>query len=130
MYRKLNSAYFLVDIGYIYKLNNKPEKAIKQFDEVIKKTIPNQDKINETANAFEKRNETEYAIKSYINGTKIIGLRNCVFNNELAALYAKTKQTQLMIDEYLGSVEQSTITEKKFKDCCKIIFNKIQTLSY
>jgi hypothetical protein len=56
MYRKLNSAYYMVDIGYINKLNNKPEKAIKQFDEVIKKTIPNPDKINEASNAFEKRN--------------------------------------------------------------------------
>jgi len=106
MYRKLNSAYYMVDIGYINKLNNKHEKAIKQFDEVIKKTIPNQDKIYEAANAFEKRNETEYAIKSYINGRKLLGYMS-VFNNELAALYAKTKQNQLMIDEYLGSVEQN-----------------------
>jgi tetratricopeptide (TPR) repeat protein len=112
MFRKLNSAYYMVDIGYINKLSNKPEKAIKQFDEVIKKTIPNQDKINEAANAFEKRNETEYAIKSYINGRKLLGYIS-VFNNELAALYAKTKQTQLMIDEYLASVEQSpTISEE------------------
>ncbi|MFZ4796812.1 MAG: tetratricopeptide repeat protein [Bacteroidia bacterium] len=106
MYRKLNSAYYMVDIGYINKLNNKPEKAFKQFDEVIKKTIPNQDKIYEASNAFEKRNETEYAIKSYLNGRKLLGYVS-VFNNELAVLYAKTKQTQLMIDEYLASVEQS-----------------------
>lgn len=108
MYRKLNSAYYMVDIGYINKLNNKPDKAIKQFDEVIKKTIPNQDKIYEASNAFEKRNETEYAIKSYLNGRKLLGYVS-VFNNELAVLYAKTKQTQLMIDEYLGSVEQSPV---------------------
>jgi len=105
MYRKTNSAYFLVDIGYLYKLNNKPEKAIKQFDEIIKKTIPNQEKILETSNAFEKRNELEYAIKSYLNGRKLLGYET-VFNNELAALYNKTKQTQLMIDEYVNSVAQ------------------------
>lgn len=105
MYRKTNSAYFLVDIGYLYKLNNKPEKAIKQFDEIIKKTIPNQEKILETSNAFEKRNELEYAIKSYLNGRKLLGYET-VFNSELAALYNKTKQTQLMIDEYVNSVAQ------------------------
>ncbi len=105
MYRKTNSAYFLVDIGYLYKLNNKPEKAIKQFDEIIKKTIPNQEKILETSNAFEKRNELEYAIKSYLNGRKLLGYET-VFNNELAALYNKTKQTQSMIDEYVNSVAQ------------------------
>jgi pentatricopeptide repeat protein len=122
MYRKLNSAYYMVDIGYINKLNNKPEKAIKQFDEVIKKTIPNQDKINEVANAFEKRNETEYAIKSYINGRKLLGYIS-VFNNELAALYAKTKQTQLMIDEYLGSVEQSPVISEEVQG---LLQNNIQ----
>jgi tetratricopeptide (TPR) repeat protein len=122
MYRKLNSAYYMVDIGYINKLNNKPEKAIKQFDEVIKKTIPNQDKINEAANAFEKRNETEYAIKSYINGRKLLGYIS-VFNNELAALYAKTKQTQLMIDEYLGSVEQSPVISEEVQG---LLQNNIQ----
>lgn len=105
MYRKTNSAYFLVDIGYLYKLNNKQDKAIKQFDEIIKKTIPNQEKILETSNAFEKRNELEYAIKSYLNGRKLLGYET-VFNNELAALYNKTKQTQLMIDEYVNSVAQ------------------------
>jgi tetratricopeptide (TPR) repeat protein len=112
----------MVDIGYINKLNNKPEKAIKQFDEVIKKTIPNQDKINEVANAFEKRNETEYAIKSYINGRKLLGYIS-VFNNELAALYAKTKQTQLMIDEYLGSVEQSPVISEEVQG---LLQNNIQ----
>jgi len=105
MYRKTNSAYFLVDIGYLYKLNNKQDKAIKQFDEIIKKTIPNQEKILETSNAFEKRNELEYAIKSYLNGRKLLGYET-VFNNELAAIYNKTKQTQLMIDEYVNSVAQ------------------------
>ena len=122
MYRKLNSAYYMVDIGYINKLSNKPEKATRQFDEVIKKTIPNQDKINEAANAFEKRNETEYAIKSYINGRKLLGYIS-VFNNELAALYAKTKQTQLMIDEYLGSVEQSPIISEEVQG---LLQNNIQ----
>ena len=122
MYRKLNAAYYMVDIGYINKLNNKPEKAIKQFDEVIKKTLPNQDKINEASNAFEKRNETEYAIKSYINGRKLLGYIS-VFNNELAALYAKTKQTQLMIDEYLGSVEQSPVISEEVQG---LLQNNIQ----
>jgi pentatricopeptide repeat protein len=122
MYRKLNAAYYMVDIGYVNKLNNKPEKAIKQFDEVIKKTLPNQDKINEVSNAFEKRNETEYAIKSYINGRKLLGYIS-VFNNELAALYAKTKQTQLMIDEYLGSVEQSPVISEEVQG---LLQNNIQ----
>lgn len=105
IFRKTSSAYYTVDVGYILKLNNKPEKAQKHFDEIIKKTIPNQEKILEIANAFEKRNELEYAIKSYLNGRKLLGYET-VFNNELATLYSKTKQTQPMIDEYLANVAQ------------------------
>jgi tetratricopeptide (TPR) repeat protein len=37
MFRKLNSAYYMVDIGYINKLNNKPEKP---FQIRIKYTKP------------------------------------------------------------------------------------------
>jgi len=36
MFRKTNSPYFSVDIGFIHTLNNKPDKATKQFDEVVK----------------------------------------------------------------------------------------------
>jgi tetratricopeptide (TPR) repeat protein len=122
MFRKTNSPYFSVDIGFINTLNNKPEKAIKQFDEVVKKLIPNQDKIQETANAFEKRNEIDYAIKTYTNGRKLLGY-NAVFNNELAALYAKTKQMQLMIDEYLSSVEQNPVNSEEIQG---LLQNNIQ----
>lgn len=122
MFRKTNSPYFSVDIGFINTLNNKPEKATKQFDEVIKKLIPNQDKIQETANAFEKRNEIDYAIKTYTNGRKLLGY-NAVFNNELAALYAKTKQMQLMIDEYLSSVEQNPVNGEEIQG---LLQNNIQ----
>ncbi len=122
MFRKTNSPYFSVDIGFIHTLNNKPDKATKQFDEVVKKLIPNQDKIQETANAFEKRNEIDYAIKTYTNGRKLLGY-NAVFNNELAALYAKTKQMQLMIDEYLSSVEQNPVNSEEIQG---LLQNNIQ----
>jgi tetratricopeptide (TPR) repeat protein len=122
MFRKTNSPYFSVDIGFIHTLNNKPDKATKQFDEVVKKLIPNQDKIQETANAFEKRNEIDYAIKTYTNGRKLLGY-NAVFNNELAALYAKTKQIQLMIDEYLSSVEQNPVNSEEIQG---LLQNNIQ----
>lgn len=124
MFRKTNSPYFSVDIGFINTFNNKPEKATKQFEEVIKKLIPNQDKIQETANAFEKRNEIDYAIKTYTNGRKLLGY-NAVFNNELAALYAKTKQMQLMIEEYLSSVEQNPINSEEIQG---LLQNNIQLL--
>jgi len=46
-----------------------------------------------------------------------------VFNNELAALYAKTKQMQLMIDEYLSSVEQNPVNSEEIQG---LLQNNIQ----
>lgn len=112
MYRKLGVAYYGVDIGFVYKLANKPEKAQKQFEEMLKKIIPNQDRIFETANAFEKRDEIELATKTYLQGRKLLN-DHLVFSNELANLYSKTKQMALMIDEYLNCVELNPINREE-----------------
>ena len=105
MHRKLGSPYYLVDIGFIHSLNLKPEKAEKQYEEVIKKMLPNRDKIFETANAFEKRNELNFAIKTYLQGRKLLGY-DAVFGIELANLYSKSKLIQPMSDEYLNDLEK------------------------
>ncbi|MES2379659.1 MAG: tetratricopeptide repeat protein [Bacteroidota bacterium] len=112
MYRKLGVAYYGVDIGFVYKLANKPEKAQKQFEDILKKIIPNQDRIFETANAFEKRDEIEFATRTYLQGRKLLN-DHLVFSNELANLYSKTKQTSLMIDEYLNCVELNPINREE-----------------
>lgn len=112
MYRKLGVAYYGVDIGFVYKLANKPEKAQKQFEEMLKKIIPNQDRIFETANAFEKRDEIELATRTYLQGRKLLN-DHLVFSNELANLYSKTKQIALMIDEYLNCVELNPINREE-----------------
>ncbi len=112
MYRKLGVAYYGVDIGFVYKLANKPEKAQKQFEDILKKIIPNQDRIFETANAFEKRDEIEFATRTYLQGRKLLN-DHLVFSTELANLYSKTKQTSLMIDEYLNCVELNPINREE-----------------
>lgn len=114
MYRKLGLSYYNVDLGFIYKLANKPEKAQKQFEEIVKKLLPNQDRIFETANAFEKRNEQELAIKVFLQGRKLLN-DNIVFNNELANLYSNTKQIPLMIEEYLNGIEQNPFNQEQIQ---------------
>lgn len=114
MYRKLGVAYYGVDVGFIYKLDHKPEKAQKQFEEMLKKIIPNQDKIFETANAFEKRDEIDFATRTYLQGRKLLN-DHLVFSNELANLYSKTKQMALMIDEYLNCVEMNPMNREEIE---------------
>ena len=97
--------YFIVDLGFVYKKSGNVEKAKKQFDEIINKLKANEDLIIETANAFEKRSETDYAISVFLKGRKLNGNNPQVFCIQLAELYSNKRQTKEMIDEYLNALQ-------------------------
>jgi tetratricopeptide (TPR) repeat protein len=60
-----------VDLGYIYLVSNKPEKATRAFDDLIENMGPNRANITEIANAFLTRQLYEYAIKTYLRGREL-----------------------------------------------------------
>ncbi len=93
--------YYQVDLGYISKLQNQEEKAKTIFDNLIQKLRPDELQINELSMAFQKRNEKQYAIETYLKGRKLFKNEE-VFAGELGGLYAETHQTKNMIDEYLN----------------------------
>jgi len=99
--------YFTVDLGYVYKKGGNAEKAKKQFDEIISKLKANADIINLTANAFQKRNETELAISTFLKGRKLNGNNVQLFCIELANLYSQQKEINKMIDEYLNALQSN-----------------------
>lgn len=98
------SAYYKVDLGYVYHASGQPEKAKKIFDEVIQKLNPYQESIVETANAFRKRNFKDEAIQVYLRGRKLNGGNNFLFCIELAELYADKRETGLVVQEYMAAV--------------------------
>jgi hypothetical protein len=94
-----------VDLGYIYLLTDKPEKATKVFDEVISNIKPNKASVTEIANAFNTRQLYDYTIKAYLKGREITGYSN-MFHQELARIYEQNGNYSAMIAEYLDLLEQ------------------------
>jgi pentatricopeptide repeat protein len=99
--------YYLVDLGYIYKKAGNVDKSKKQFDEILNKLKPRGEQIIETANAFQKRGELDYAINTYAKGRKINNNNLQLFCIELAGLYAEKKDTKQMVEEYLNALQNN-----------------------
>ena len=89
-----------VDLGYVYLLNDNKEKARKQFESTIKQLSDDKDQVNVLANAFVKRNQIAFVIKTYEQGKKM--LKNIYnFNLELAEIYLKQNDFQSALNQYL-----------------------------
>ncbi len=93
--------FYLVDQGYILNLQNEQKKAKDLFDNLLKKVAPNEMAIYDLAKAFEKRNEKNYAIESYVIGRKLMH-NDLAFANEMAGLYNDMHQIPNMVEEYLN----------------------------
>jgi predicted Zn-dependent protease len=108
-----------VDLGYIYLLTDKPEKATKIFDEVIANMKPNKANITETANAFMSRQLYDYTIKSYLRGRELLQY-SYPFHQELARIYELTGNYGEMIEEYLDLLEvdpaQLDLVQNRFQN--------------
>ena len=91
---------YQVDLGYVYLLTDKPEKATRTFDDLIENMGPNRANITEIANAFLTRQLYEYAIKTYLRGRELLQYTEN-FNRELALVYEMSGNYTSMIEEYL-----------------------------
>lgn len=91
---------YIIDLGYVYKREDKPYKEKKQFDITLKKIRPDKNQIKNLAYAFLSRRETEYAVKTYKKGRKILN-NSQLFHSELADIYNMTGDYSGMINEYL-----------------------------
>jgi hypothetical protein len=108
-----------VDLGYIYLLTDKPEKATKIFDEVIGKMKANRANITEIANAFMSRQLYDYTIKAYLHGRELLQY-SYPFHQELARIYELTGNYGGMIEEYLDLLEvdptQLDLVQNRFQN--------------
>ncbi len=94
------SVRYEIDLGYIYMLTDKPDKATKLFDEIVQQIKPNKASINETANAFTSRQLYDYAVKTYLRGREIMQGTE-MFHQDLARMYEYSGNYNGMIEEYL-----------------------------
>jgi len=102
--RRFSENYFYkVDVGYVYSKSGKPEKALKVYDELIKSMTGTDRQTTELANAFNKRNEHEYAKQVYLKGRKLNN-NPYLYAINLAQLYSRNRDTKNVIEEYLNAI--------------------------
>lgn len=96
--KQKNDLAYYVDLGYLYKAKDEPEKAKKQFEKALKKLTNRNPQIVGLANAFSQRREFEYAVKTYKDANKLNGNSYC---RELAYIYSAQRK-------YPGSIKGKT----------------------
>lgn len=94
-----------VDLGYLYLLMNKPDKATRQFDDILSRMSPTKARVMEIANAFINRQQYDYAVKTYLRGRELLRGTD-PFYTELARAYEITGNYEGMIEEYLNMLEE------------------------
>lgn len=94
-----NNIAYKVDLGLVYKANGEEDKANKQFEETIKEVEPDYQQIKFLAESFQRIQEVDYALETYLRGRKIV--KNYPFNIEIAQIYGQRNEFEKMISEYL-----------------------------
>lgn len=100
---------YLVDLGYLYKKQDLPEDAKKQFDVAVNKISKSNVSVVSVANAFIRRQEYEYAIKAYNIAAK---KNKRKYNRELARIYTMQRKYKKMVECYLDLAAEKSSNEK------------------
>jgi len=116
--------YYLVDLGYVFKKSGAAEKSKKQYDEILNKLKGREEQVSQTANAFQKRNELDYAINTFLKARKLNN-NTLLFCIELANLYSDKKETKSMIDEYLNALQNNPQFEESIQSYLQVYIENV-----
>ena len=109
MKQQKNDPTYLIELGYLYKLQQKEDKAKKIYEDAISDLKADKNKIRLTANAFVAKQEFDYALLTYQQAIKYTGEP---YHFELANIYAYKRQYQAMIDQYLDLISKD-VTQRE-----------------
>lgn len=101
---------FMISLGYVYKKSQQEEKSINQYNKVLEKIKPVKSDISSIANAFITKREYNLAIKTYLQGRKLLN-QNDLYYIEMANIYLYQRDFEKMVSEYLLaiSIDQSLV---------------------
>ena len=105
----------LIDMGYIYKQQDQPEKANAEFDKAISQLDSKSNSIRNMANSFNQLEEPDYAIQCYLKGKELTKDPNA-FSYELANSFKKAGEYNKMIEHYLNYVSVQPEKEQTVKN--------------
>jgi len=100
-----NDPSYYIDLGYLFKKQDKNEDAVKYYEKALDKVQNNPAQVKAVASSFIQRKEYEYAEKTYLKGRKNT---QETYRSELANLFAIQRQYDKMINEYLDYLEESS----------------------
>ncbi len=115
--------YFKVDQGFVYQKQNLTEAAQKTWDKLLTEITGYETQAHELASAFQKRGETDYAIKTYEIARKKSN-SPLLFCFELARLYADKHETQKMVTEYLNVLETNPMMQEDIEGYLQLYLGK------
>jgi tetratricopeptide (TPR) repeat protein len=95
-----------VELGQLYALQKKDDKAEKAYESGIKKISPDQHQVIRLANSFMANRQFELAHKVYLKGRGLLK-GTYGFQIELAQLYYYQRNYSQMVKEYLDLLEES-----------------------
>ena len=115
-----NTSIYYVDLGYLYKIQNKYDKANENYELAIKKVASKNKEITKLANIFIGKQELKWAEKTYLAGREKL-FNPLTFNYELANIYTYQRDYQKMLDQYLTLLESRP-------SYLKVVQNRLQSL--
>ncbi len=107
--RNKNNLQNYINLGYVFDKQEETDKAVEQYNYVLKNLPPNHNQIIQIANDFLSKRNFEYAEKTYKKGRSLISYP---FHLELANVYAYQRKSQEMIDEYLDMLADNPETSQ------------------
>jgi lipopolysaccharide biosynthesis regulator YciM len=93
----------LADLGYLQLQLGEVEKSEKLFSSAIKELPPDRAVVNELANDFRSRGQSDWAEKTYYQGKEILN-GEYGFESELGYLYYYLEKYDQMTDAYLDLI--------------------------
>lgn len=97
---------YWVDLGWVQRMMQENDKALKTFDDAIDKISPDQSQILQLAQAFIMLREYDYALKTYERGRKVLdGMYP--FHYEIAEVLLAKNDFAGAVSAYLSSIDMN-----------------------
>jgi len=95
---------YTIALGRIYRETGNQEKADAIYDNLLKNIPAEQMAINDIASQFYQAENMDYAIKTFVQGRKVLH-NDQLFTNELISLYRFKHDKANVVNEYLNLLQ-------------------------
>jgi len=103
--RNNSDPYVLIDLGYLYQLENKEKEAKKVFESVIDKLPFDINEVEKIATAFLRKEHSDYALNTY-KKAQINFKQETIFISNIADIYLQRKEYQTFVNLYVGWMDK------------------------